>query len=222
MRLRIGLLWLLCLLSTVWADDVGQPVTGEAQTAFLTAWSARLQRMQALHMVFTQEKQLRVLRQPLTTQGELWLQGERLLYRLTTPAGETEMVVALDPQRLRTYYPRLQTVEVLDLQNARALPQSVPVCHASPEALARDYTIELFRNDADVYTLRLLPKDASNPLQEMQLELRALQPQAVVQVDKNGTRVRMQVRTFTLNPDISAAHVELQVPEGTKVVPLLK
>lgn len=222
MRLRLGLVWLLCLCSTVWADESGQPVMGEARTTFLTAWSARLQQMHALHMVFTQEKHLRVLRQALTAQGELWLQGERLLYRLSNAAGEAELVVALDAQRLRTYYPRLQTLEVLDLPNAKSLPQALPLWHSTPEALAQEYTIALFRNDADVYTLQLVPKDAGSPLQEMSLELRDLQPLAVRQVDKNGTQVRMRVQAFTLNPTLSAAQLDFPVPAGTKVVPLLR
>ena len=41
------------------------------------------------------------------------------------------------------------------------------------------------------------------PLQEMHLVLRDFQPQELVQVEKNGTRIRMYITTFTRNPEIS-------------------
>src|SRR5262252_10060567 len=104
MRLGILLVLAVFLVNSAGAEDLGNPVTGEAQTAFLTAWGERLHRMRSLHMVFTQEKQLRLLRQPLVTQGELWLKGETLLYVLKNPAGETELIVHLDKQTVQTYY----------------------------------------------------------------------------------------------------------------------
>ena len=83
---------------------------------FLTTWGERLRRMRSLHMVFTQEKHLSMLRQPLATQGELWLKGETLLYVLTNTAGEKELTVRLDKHTVQTYYPLLNTLEVIDLQ----------------------------------------------------------------------------------------------------------
>ena len=76
MRLGILLVLVVFLVSTVCADDLGNPVTGETKTAFLTTWGERLRRMRSLHMVFTQEKHLSMLRQPLVAQGELWLKGD--------------------------------------------------------------------------------------------------------------------------------------------------
>ena len=88
MRLDVLLVLVVFLVSTACAEDLGNPVTGEAKTAFLTTWGERLRRMRSLHMVFTQEKHLRLLRQALMAQGELWLKGETLLYVLTNTAGE--------------------------------------------------------------------------------------------------------------------------------------
>jgi len=56
----------------------------------------------------------------------------------------------------------------------------------------------------------------------MRLRLRDFQPQEVVQVEKNGTRVSMQITTFTMNPEVSEAQLELHIPAGTKVVHPLK
>ena len=222
--MRVGVLVVLALflVSTACAEDLGSPITGEAKTAFLTTWSEHLRSMRSLHMLFRQEKNLRVLRQALVVQGELWLKGETLLYVLRNPAGETELMVHLDKQTVQTYYPLLHTLEVIDLQTTGAFPQVLPFWYPEPEALSRDYEVELFLDATGLYTLRLVPKDASMPLQEMRLGLRDFQPQEVVQVEKNGTRVRMHITTFTMNPEVSEAQLELHVPAGTKVVHPLK
>ena len=218
--MRIGALVVLVMLlvSTVGAEDLGSPVTGEAKTAFLTTWSERLRSMRSLHMVFRQEKQLRVLRQGLVAQGELWLKGETLLYVLKNSAGETELMVHLDKQTLQTYYPLLHTLKVMHLQTTGAFPQALPFWSPEPDALARDYEVDLFLDAAGLHTLRLVPRDAKVPVQEIRLVLRDFQPQAFVQVEKNGTRVRMQMITFTMNPEVSEAQLALHVPAGAKVV----
>src|SRR5262244_1712687 len=125
MRMAILPILAVFLASPAGRGGPRNPVTGEAQTAFLTAWGERLHHMRSLHMVFTQEKQLRLLRQALVTQGELWLKGETLLYVLTNTAGEKELTVRLDKQTVSTYYPLLNTLEVIDLQTAGTLPQSI-------------------------------------------------------------------------------------------------
>jgi outer membrane lipoprotein-sorting protein len=216
MRLGILLMLAVFLVSTAYAEDLGNPVTGEAKTAFLKAWGERLRSMHSLHMVFTQEKHLRLLRQALVAQGELWLKGETLLYVLTNTAGEKELMVRLDKRTVSTYYPLLHTLEVIDLQTTRTLPQSLSFWQADPEALARDYAIDVFQA-AELSTLRLVPKDAKAPLQEMRLVLRDFQPQELVQVEKNGTRIVMHITTFTMNPEISEAQLDLHIPAGTKV-----
>jgi outer membrane lipoprotein-sorting protein len=221
MRLGILLVLAVFLASPACAEDLGNPVTGAAKTAFLATWGERLRGMRSLHMVFTQEKRLQLLRQPLVAQGELWLKGETLLYVLTNTAGEKELTVRLDKQTIKTYYPLLNTLEVIDLQAAGTLPQSLSFWQADPETLARDYAIDLFET-AERHTLRLVPKDAKVTLQEMHLVLRDFQPQELVQVEKSGTRIRMHITTFTMNPEISTAQLELHVPAGTKVTHPLK
>ena len=218
MRPGVLMVLLVCLVSTVCADDLGRPVTGEAKTAFLSTWSERLRSMRSLHMVFRQENHLRVLRQALVAQGELWLKGETLLYALKNSAGATELKVHLDKQTVQTYYPLLHTLEVIALQTTGAFPQVMPFWSPEPEALARDYEVELFLDAAGLHTLRLVPREARGPVQEIHLVLRDFQPQAFVQVEKNGTRVRLDITTFTINPEVSEAQLALHVPAGTKVV----
>jgi len=221
MRLGILLGLAVFLVSTACAEDLGNPVTDEAKTAFLTTWGERLRSMRSLHMVFTQEKRLRLLRQALVAQGELWLKGETLLYVLTNSAGEKELTVRLDKQTVKTHYPLLHTLEVIDLQTTGALPQSLSFWQADPEALARDHEVDLFQA-AGLHTLRLIPKDVKVPLQELRLVLRDFQPRELVQVEKNGTRILMHITTFTINPEISETQLDLHVPAGTTVTHPLK
>src|SRR4029450_12038875 len=56
--MRLGILLVLAVfcVSPACAEDLGNPVTGEAKTAFLTTWGERLRSMRSLHMFFTQEK----------------------------------------------------------------------------------------------------------------------------------------------------------------------
>ena len=222
--MRVGVLVVLALffVSTACAEDLGSAITGEAKTAFLTTWSGHLRSMRSLYMLFRQEKHLRVLRQALVAQGELWLKEETLLYVLKNPAGETELMVHLDKQTVQTYYPLLNTLEVVELQTTGTLPHALPFWYPEPEALTRDYEVELFLDATGLYTLRLVPKDARVLLQETRLVLRDFQPQEVVQVGKNGTRVSMHISTFTMNPEVSEAQLALHVPAGTKVVHPLK
>jgi len=222
MRLGVLIVLLAFLVSTASAEDLGSAVTGEAKTAFLTTWSERLRSMRSLHMRFRQEKHLRVLRQALVAQGELWLKGETLLYILTNSAGTTELMVRLDKQTVQTYYPLLHTLEVMALQTTGASPLAFPFWSPEPEALARDYEVGLFLDATGLHTLRLVPRDARGPVQETHLVLRDFQPQAFVQVEKNGTRVRLQITAFTINPEVSEAQLALHVPAGTKVVQPLK
>jgi outer membrane lipoprotein-sorting protein len=56
----------------------------------------------------------------------------------------------------------------------------------------------------------------------MRIVLRDFQPQELVQVEKSGTRILMHITTFTINPEISEAQLELHVPAGTKVTHPLK
>jgi outer membrane lipoprotein-sorting protein len=87
--------------------------------------------------------------------------------------------------------------------------------------LARDYAVDLFQA-VGLHTLRLVPKDAKVPLQEMRIVLRDFQPQELMQIEKSGTRVLMHITTFTINAKISEAQLDLHVPAGTKVTHPLK
>ncbi len=85
MRLGILLVLVVFLVSTACADDLGNPVTGETKTAFLTTWGERLRRMRSLHMVFTQEKHLRSCARLWWRKENSGLKGRRSSTCLLTP-----------------------------------------------------------------------------------------------------------------------------------------
>jgi outer membrane lipoprotein-sorting protein len=211
---------LICtlLVGTASGQEAPLPVTGEAKAAFLQTWGERLRSMRSLHMVFTQEKHLRLLRRPLVAQGELWLKDTTLRYVLKNTAGETELELRLDQQTVKTHYPLLHTLEVIDLRTTpqTALP-AMPFLGGDPAALAKEYETEVFMA-SERYTLRLVPKAPDSPLTEILLTLKDFQPQEFVQVEKNGNRLSMHITAFTPNPEISEAQLELRIPEGTKVI----
>jgi outer membrane lipoprotein-sorting protein len=192
------------------------PVPGDAKAAFLQRWGERLQAMHSLHMVFTQEKHLRLLRRPLLSQGELWLKGDTLRYVLKNTTGDVELELRLDAQTVKTYYPLAQTLEVIDLRTTQAPLASIPFLGRDPTVLDKEYASELSVVAAR-YTLRLSPRNPDAPLAEMRLLLQDFLPQEFLQVEKNGNRTLMRISTFTPNLEVSDAQLELRIPSGIKV-----
>jgi outer membrane lipoprotein-sorting protein len=208
----------LCLLLPLLArgQEALRPVTGDEKAAFLRTWGARMQAMQSLHMRFTQEKQLRLLRRPLSSQGELWLKGDTLHYLLRNMDGGLELDLRLDPHTVKAYYPLLQTLEVIDLRTTSAPQHPMPFLGRDMASLEKEYDAELFAA-AERYSLRLVPRDPGALLAELRLTLQDFQPQEYMQVEKNGNRLAMQIAEFTVNAEVSEAQLELHVPQGTRV-----
>jgi outer membrane lipoprotein-sorting protein len=191
-------------------------VTGDAKTTFLQRWGERLQAMRSVHLIFTQEKHLQLLRRPLLSQGELWLKGDTLRYVLKNTIGDIELELRLDAQTVKTYYPLTQTLEIIDLHTTQAPLSTMPFLGQNPTALEKEYESEL-SVVAERYTLRLTPRHPDAPLAEMRLILQDFLPQECLQVEKNGNRTLMRISTFTPNPEVSDAQLELRIPPGTKV-----
>jgi outer membrane lipoprotein-sorting protein len=168
-------------------------------------------------MTFRQEKHLRFLRRPLVTQGELWLVGEIVRYVSKNTAGETELELHVDQQTTRIYYPLLQTLEVMTTRGSQGLPLSIPFLGRNVATLNTEYDVTLCASSGR-HVLRLIPRSPHSSSSEIQLTLEDFQPQEFSQIEKNGTRLIMNITTFTPNPEISAAQLELQIPPGTRVL----
>ncbi len=211
-----GIFLVLVWATLASAQDVETALTGEAKKAFLTEWSTRLRTMRSLHMVFSQEKHLRVLRRPLVAQGELWLKGETMLYTLKNAAGAAELTLRLDKQAVQTYYPLLNILEVIELRHTGPVPMALPFFSTDPETLAREYDVEVTVT-AGRHALRIVPRQPNAALQEMRLVLKDFQPEEMVHMEKNGTRVIMRIAAFHLNAEIADGQLALSVPPATKV-----
>ena len=209
---------LLCALQLSVAPNEPEirPVTGEAKQAFLQHWGQQMQTMHTLHMVFTQEKQLRLLRRPLMAQGELWLKGDTLRYVLKNPAGDTEIELRKDAHTVNIYYPQLSTLEVIDLRSTPALPMGLPFLTEDPTALTQTYETALVFA-AGLHTLQLRPKDPQALFSELCLTFKDVQPQTFVRIEKSGDRITMHISSFTPNVDIGEDQLALSVPAGTTV-----
>lgn len=217
MRRWLILWFLLCGWSVLTAqEEPEQVLSGEARAAFLATWNTRLQAMQTLHMAFTQEKHLSVLRRPLIAQGELWLRDNILRYVVTNPAGNKELDLRMDQTSIRTYYPLLQTLEVIDFRTTGAPPIAMPFMHGDAAALERDYDTSVLRQ-GEQYTVHLIPHNQQAPWRELRMTLQDFLPRKLVQIDRSGTRVVMYITAFDINADISEAQLTLTVPAETKI-----
>lgn len=200
-------------------DRPGREITGPEKEKFLQTWRQHLQDMNSLHMVFTQEKYLRVLQRPIVSQGELWWKGETLLYQLRNTAGAVELVMRVDDEAVQMYYPLLQSLEVIERQTAPLSSAPMPFMSRDLMALTQTYDLDLFESEGR-YTLKLTPKasDSQAPLTAIWLQMEAFRIREMTQVEKNGDRVVMTIAAFEPNAVISEAQLALRVPPETKVV----
>lgn len=222
----IGFVITLLLLCALWPNPAttrtaGRPVEGEAKAAFLKTWGERLHNMRTLHMAFTQEKHLHLLRQPLTTRGELWLKGTILYYVLKNTAGTTELQLRLDERTVKTYYPLLKTLEVIELSATPSQPLSLPFLERDANALEKTYQIDVFATDTQ-YTLQLTPRDPASPVRDIHLTLNNFQPLQFSQTEKNGNRLEMRIATFTPDLNLTDSQLELHIPTDATIIYPLK
>jgi outer membrane lipoprotein-sorting protein len=216
-------LLLLCLLwpNPSAGQTTGRPVEGEAKTAFLKSWSEHLHNMRTLHMVFTQAKHLRLLRQPLITQGELWLKGQILYYVSKNVAGTTELQLRVDERTVKTYYPLLKTLEVIELHTTQPPPLAMPFLRRDAETMQETYMIDIVATGTR-YTLHLTPRNPASPIRDIHLTLQNFQPLQFSQTEKNGNRLEMQISTFTTDFDPDDSQLELHIPTDTTIIYPLK
>lgn len=225
-RVRYGTLSLLLYVAIVWSasaalgnDGLGRAITGPDKEHFLQTWRQHLQDMDSLHMIFTQEKHLRVLQRPIVSQGELWLKGKTLLYHLKNSAGAVELAMRIDETAIQTYYPLLQSLEVIERQSVPLSSAPMPLISHDLVALTQAYDSELFEL-AGHYRLKLTPKpsEVNASFAAIWLRLEAFQMRQLIQVEKNGDRVVMTISVFNPNAAISDAQLALRPAAGTKVV----
>jgi len=202
------------------ADGKGRPAESrDALDRFLAAWADRMKDLKTLEVRFRQEKKLRILRRPLISRGTILLSvpDRRLLSTVAGDDGKPETVIAAKADRVEIYYSALRRLEVYDLGAGAAPPVAFPGLGGDVAALKRDYEVRLERGPGGD-RLTLVPRDAASPIRELRLLLADYKPKELVQVDRSGDSVRLEIEEFRMNPPLSAADLKLEVPPGTEEV----
>jgi len=211
------LLWGL-LLTTCSLLASAQEQTAPEVQAFLASWARKMRGARTLHVRFEQSKKLRVLRKARKSTGEAWLKGKRLHMVVRDLQGVVEVELLVDGNEAKILYPGLKRLEIYPLDKQRAAPTPFPIFGGDVEALPKTYRIRLTRSKtADL--LLLTPRDAKASLREMRIWFKpgTQQVSALEQVTRRGDRVRMDIRAFEINADLSQHELALRVPPGTKV-----
>ncbi|MBI3723250.1 outer membrane lipoprotein carrier protein LolA [bacterium] len=215
----LAALGLVGLVATARADDV--PADARA---FLKAWAERMRGVRSLRVEFDQTKELRILKRPLVSHGVACLKGKKLLMVVSKDGErETELQVDVEKGEARLHYPKLKRVEVVEIGKGAQTPASAPfpIFGGDVEALPETYSVKLEKetDGAERDVLVLTPRERKGAA-EMRMFFDKGEISEVRQVDAKGDKVRVVVKKFEKNPELDDAAVALEVPEGTKVVPM--
>jgi len=206
------------------ADESAPPRAAPKEVdAFLDAWATKSKEIRSLTMRFRQEKRMKILRRPKTSEGDLAYADGRLSVVVRSPAGEVETELLLAEGELKILYPRLQRLEVIPLGKSSGpgppvgMGPSIPFFAGDPRDAKKDYEIELVRAEKED-RLALIPRDAKSPVKRLELVFVDFALKEYRQVDANGDDVRMQVIASEVNPRVPSSRFEMHPPPGTVVV----
>lgn len=182
-------------LSVAWAG----PEDDRDVEAFLGRWAAEFEGVQSLRVEFTQSKSMRMMRRLLLREGQAWVLGERFRMVLRDPTGavETEVLVADGEARMR--YPQLDREEVFPA-DADPGEAPLPLFGGDVETLGEQYRIELVEGERGEDVLILEPLESGTGIVHLRMALRDYRVVWVEQETVDGTRVRLDVQVYELDP----------------------
>lgn len=193
---------------------------------FLSAWAKTMEGLETVEIRFRQEKKLRILRRPLISTGTLRLRLRERRLRCTVfgPGGKVETELLVAGPTVKIFYPALEQVEVYDLGENATAPVTFPGLSGDVESLKRDYHVKLTREKGEKGRDRLVlsPRDPDSPIKEMQLVLADYELKELIQVDRKGGSIRMEILEFKKNQKLSPEDLELTIPPGTRELHPLK
>ena len=166
---------------------------------------------------FTQEKITPLLRDPILSSGTIRVAGGVARWDTLEPYPSTMLI---SQGELRLYYPEQKTLEVYDLGERLDAMAASPI--PDLELLRESFSLESVERGDEAVQMRLLPREEE--LQENVSEVRVtLDPTRGVLTgieitDPNGDLTVLKFEEMTLNPELSADELALEVPVGTKVV----
>ena len=196
----------------------------------------RAAEVEDLTAAFEQRKFTPLLREPLVSRGRVLVVGRRSRWETAEPR---RSIAVIDPERVRIYYPRQETVEVYQvgerLRGAVASPlprldrllEHFHIEHAT-SGDAESPRDERERNEAgdtkeeNVLRLRLTPLDEAIREHveriEVALDTRTGLAERVAWRDPDGERTVMTFTEPRINRGLDAADLDLDLPPGTQVV----
>ena len=182
----------------------------------LDRWAGQLRGLRTLRVEFTQTKHLRILRRPRVSRGTALLRGRRLLMTISDARGnQTHLLV--ENGEVRIHYPRLKKLEIYPADRTRKTEAPFPMVVDDVNNLPKKHEIALER-DGEAEILVMTPRAADSKFREIRIRFEQGQMSRVEQTSRRGDRVVMAIEKFIVNPKISEAEVQLDVPKGTREV----
>ena len=166
---------------------------------------------------FTQEKITPLLRDPIESSGTIRVAGGVARWDTLEPYPSTMLI---SEGELRLYYPQQQTLEVYDLGERLDAMAASPI--PDLELLRESFSLESVERGNEAVSMLLLPREEE--LQENVSEVRVtIDPSRGVLTgieitDPDGDLTVLTFEEITLNPELSADELALEVPVGTKIV----
>ena len=212
---RFALLPLLALLLT--AAPLHAQEDEAARWQSLSDLADRAVEVETYQASFTQEKITPLLRDPILSNGIIRVAGGVARWDTLLPYRSTMLI---SQGELRLYYPEQQTLEVYDLGERLDAMAASPI--PDLELLRESFSLETVERGDEAVQMLLLPREEE--LQENVSEVRVtLDPARGVLTgieitDPDGDLTVLKFEDITLNPELSADELALEVPVGTKIV----
>jgi hypothetical protein len=216
-----------CLLS---GEGPTNAPAGETRE-FLEEATRRAERIRSLNVRFRQERELRILRRPRVSEGELSMSGGKFTITVRGTDGEVESRLLYADGRLSIHYPHLSRLEVLEIESSAAAGGAgppgggafaIPLLGGDWRTLPEDHDVALVWLDKAERRaeLRLAPKEAAARVKEILVRFADFRIAEFEQLEASGNRLRLQVLAWSENEEIPPERFRLEVPAGTKRVRL--
>ena len=220
MSRRLWIAAIACLSLCLPSLATAQP-DGESSWQQLQQMIDRAGPIDTYRAEFTQRKFTALLREPIESTGEVRIAGGVSRWDTRDPDASTMLI---HDGTLQMYYPAQRTLEVYDLGDRLDQMAASPV--PDVDTLRQNFVIESLEalGDEGGLAVTLLPRDPESEVAEaidsvevvIDPERACLTKLSVTDLD--GETTELTFEHIELNPELDAASLELDVPEGTNVV----
>jgi outer membrane lipoprotein-sorting protein len=144
----------------------------------------------SLEANFKEERQVKILKEPVVNEGKFWFTPPDKVRREIT--GKSPSTTVIDGNTMTIYYPNLKTAELYDLSKRPSLRDSLQALTAGLnfQRVRTYYNVEASK-DGNYYSVTLTPKTSA---------FRKLFRLVTVQLDGNLTPVRSDIETARSEP----------------------